>query len=222
MRASGEDGPGDPPDELDGAGASGRSGRRPGNPDTREAILAAARERFAEVGFDKASIRSIAAAAGVDPALVHHYFGTKQELLAAVVNLPVDTDVIRALIAAAPIDGLGEAIVRTVVGVWDSPAGASAIAAFRTILGGGDPTLIGSFVLEVILKDVRARVDSPPGSGHTRVVLAVAQMAGVMMARKIVGIEPIASMPAEQVAVLVGPSLQRYLTGDLELPPADA
>lgn len=213
------DEPGELSDESNPA-SPGRSGRRPGQSGTREAILDAARERFAEVGFDKASIRSIAGAAGVDPALVHHYFGTKQQLLAAVIDLPVDTDAVRALIAAAPIERLGEAIVRTVVAVWDSPAGASAIAAFRAILGGGDPSLIGSFVLEVILKDVRDRVDSPPGSGQARVTLAVAQMAGVMMARKIVGIEPIASMSAERLAKLVGPSMQRYLTGDLDLPPS--
>ncbi|MBY8861511.1 TetR family transcriptional regulator [Nocardia sp. CA2R105] len=208
--------------DPDDTAASGRSGRRPGQSGTREAILDAARTRFAEVGFDKASIRSIASTAGVDPALVHHYFGTKQELLSAVVNLPVDTDVIRARIAAAPVDGLGETIVRTVIGVWDSPIGASAIAAFRAILGGGDAALVRSFVLEVILRDVRDRVDSPPGSGYARVALAVAQMGGVLMARKIIGIEPIVSMTADELARLVGPSLQRYLTGDLDLPPTDA
>ncbi|MQY21087.1 TetR/AcrR family transcriptional regulator [Nocardia macrotermitis] len=207
-------------DETSEAAGSGRSGRRPGQSGTREAILDAARARFAEVGFDKASIRSIASTAGVDPALVHHYFGTKQELLTAVVDLPVDTDLIRAHIAAAPVDQLGETIVRTVVGVWDSPVGASAIAAFRAILGGGDAGLVRSFVLEVILKDVRHRVDSPPGAGGTRVALAVAQMGGVLMARKIIGIEPIVSMSAEELGRLVGPSLQRYLTGDLDLPPS--
>ncbi len=208
--------------EPDDTTAPGRSGRRPGQSGTREAILDAARKRFAEVGFDKASIRSIAGTAGVDPALVHHYFGTKQQLLTAVVNLPVDADVIRAHIAAAPVDALGETIVRTVVGVWDSPIGASAIAAFRAILGGGDAALVRSFVLEVILRDVRDRVDSPPGSGYTRVALAVAQMGGILMARKIVGIEPIVAMSADELARLVGPSLQRYLTGDLELPLAGA
>ena len=69
--------------------SGGRTGRRPGSSDTRSVILAAARSRFAEVGFDKASIRSIAAAAGVDSALVHHYFGTKHDLFVEVVALPV-------------------------------------------------------------------------------------------------------------------------------------
>ncbi|MBF6329839.1 TetR family transcriptional regulator [Nocardia transvalensis] len=199
--------------------ADGRSGRRPGQSGTREAILAAARMRFAEVGFDKASIRSIASAAGVDPALVHHYFGAKADLLTAALDLPIDPDIIRAKIAAAPLHQIGETIVRHVVEVWDSPVGVQAVAAFRAILGGADGSLARAFLLEVALKDVRARVDSPPGTGTTRVVLAASQMIGLLVARKIVGIEPLASMPAQEVARLSGPTLQRYLTGDLDLPP---
>ncbi|WP_280267867.1 TetR family transcriptional regulator [Nocardia wallacei] len=205
--------PGDAPDEP-----RGRSGRRPGQSGTREAILDAARTRFAEVGFDKASIRSIAAAAGVDPALVHHYFGTKQELLIAALHLPMDPEDVRAELAAAPVEHLGATIVRTVIGVWDSPSGTSAVAAFRTIVGGGDGALARNFLLEVVMKDVLPRVDSPPGSGITRVMLAASQMMGLLIARKIAEVEPIASMTADELAALVGPTLQRYLTGDLELP----
>ncbi|GAB2692796.1 TetR/AcrR family transcriptional regulator [Nocardia thraciensis] len=198
--------------------AAGRSGRRPGQSGTREAILDAARARFAEVGFDKASIRSIAGTAGVDPALVHHYFGTKQQLLIAALNLPMDPDEIRAELATTPVDRLGETIVRTVLGVWDSPSGTPAIVAFRTIIDSGDGALARNFLLEVVLKDVLPRIDSPPGSGVTRVLLAASQMMGLLIARKIVGVEPIASLTADELAVLVGPTLQRYLTGELELP----
>ncbi|RDI49578.1 TetR/AcrR family transcriptional regulator [Nocardia mexicana] len=199
----------------------GRSGRRPGRSGTREAILDAARTRFAEVGFDKASIRSIAGAAGVDPALVHHYFGTKQELLIAALNLPMDPDEIRAELATTPVDRLGETIVRTVIGVWDSPSGTPAIVAFRTIIDSGDGALARNFLLEVVLKDVLPRVDSPPGSGITRVLLAASQMMGLLIARKIVGVEPIASMSGDQLAALIGPNMQRYLTGELELPESE-
>ena len=66
-----------------------RTGRRPGNPDTREAILTAAREAFAERGYDAASIRAIATRAGVDPALVHHYFGAKEQLFLAAMRIPL-------------------------------------------------------------------------------------------------------------------------------------
>ncbi|QLY33865.1 TetR/AcrR family transcriptional regulator [Nocardia huaxiensis] len=192
-----------------------RSGRRPGRSGTREAILDAARVRFAEVGFDKASIRSIATAASVDPALVHHYFGTKQELFTAALELPIDPTVVTSQIAAAPLDRLGETIVRAVLTVWDSPHGVQAIAAFRTLLGSGDPALARAFMLEIVLKDVRARVDSPPGTGGKRVTLAASQLAGLLVMRKIVQLEPLASLPIDELVATVGPTLQHYLTGEL-------
>ncbi|MFI1918630.1 TetR family transcriptional regulator [Nocardia sp. NPDC020380] len=197
------------------SGNTARSGRRPGNSGTREAILQAARVRFAEVGFDKASIRSIAIAAGVDPALVHHYFGTKAELLAAALQLPIDPRIVLAQLATVPADNLGEALVRAVVGVWDSPLGVQAIAAFRSVLGTADPALARTFILDIVLKEIQPRVDTPPGTGAKRSVLAASQLAGILVARKIVQIEPIASMPLEELVALVGPTLQRYFTGDL-------
>ena len=123
----------------------GRTGRRPGQSTTRDAILAAARQRFAQVGFDKASIRSIATAAGVDSALVHHYFGTKQALFVEVVQLPVDPAIIVDAIAAVPLEDMGEQVVRSVVTVWDSPAGTGVIAAFRGVLAGSDTSLLRRF-----------------------------------------------------------------------------
>ena len=207
------------PDPRDDEGGTRRSGRRPGRPDTREAILDAARERFAAVGFDQASVRSIAGQAGVDPALVHHYFGNKQQLLTAALNLPLDPATIRDRIGAAPRHELGATIVRTVLGVWDSPIGVPAVAALRSIVSGGqDPALARALLLEVLLRDVRERVDTPPGSGATRVLLTASQMLGVLLARKILAVEPLASMDIDDLAALVGPTLQRYLTGDLDLP----
>ncbi|MEU1431990.1 TetR family transcriptional regulator [Nocardia sp. NPDC005746] len=198
-------------------GSSGtRSGRRPGNSGTREAILDAARVRFAEVGFDKASIRSIATAAAVDPALVHHYFGTKHQLFAAALQLPIDPQEILAGFALVPVEQLGEHMIRTVVGIWDSPIGMPAVAAFRSMLASDDPTLARTFLLEVVLKEIRPRVDSPPGTGAQRAVLAASQLAGLLVTRKILRLEPIASMPIEQLAGAIGPTLQRYFTGDLD------
>lgn len=197
------------------SGNGSRSGRRPGQSGTREAILDAARVRFAEVGFDKASIRSIATAANVDPALVHHYFGTKQELFTAALELPIDPEVVLSQIAAAPLEDLGETIIRAVLTVWDSPIGIQAVAAFRGLLSQADPALARSFLLEVVLKDVRVRVDSPPGTGLTRATLAASQLAGLLVTRKIVQLEPLASMPIEELTAIVGPTLQRYFTGDI-------
>ncbi|MGY2119368.1 TetR/AcrR family transcriptional regulator [Nocardia gipuzkoensis] len=199
-----------------GAERPTRTGRRPGQSGAREAILAAARARFADVGFDKTSVRAVATDAGVDPALVHHYFGTKQQLFAAVVELPVDPEVTLRIIEAAPLDELGETIIRAVVGVWDSPAGPGVVALVRSILAGtDDPSLARTFVLEVVLERVRLRIATPEDDGRVRVALVASQMMGVLVGRKIIGVEPLASMPAAALAAAVGPTLQRYLTGDI-------
>src|SRR5258706_15310717 len=98
-----------------------RTGRRPGNQDTREAILAAARRAFSERGFDGASIRAIATSAGVDPALVHHYFGSKDQLFVATMQLPIDPSQFLPKVFEGGIDGVGERLVRTFLQLWDSP-----------------------------------------------------------------------------------------------------
>ncbi|MFE6925106.1 TetR family transcriptional regulator [Nocardia sp. NPDC057663] len=198
-----------------GTARSGRTGRRPGNTDTRAAILDAARIRFADTGFDKTSIRAIAGDADVDPALVHHYFGTKQQLFAAVVEFPADPEATLNAVDRAPLDELGPTIVRAVVGVWDSPAGPGIVAMVRSMFGGGEMNLARSFLLQVVLERVRVRIATPADDGRARVALAAAQMVGVLTARKIVGIEPLASMPIDEVVAAVGPSMQRYLTGDI-------
>ncbi|TQM26248.1 TetR family transcriptional regulator [Nocardia bhagyanarayanae] len=202
-------------DAVEAEERQGRSGRRPGRSGAREAILAAARARFAEAGFDKTSIRAVAADAGVDPALVHHYFGTKQQLFGAVVELPTDPEVILTVMDNAPLDQLGATILGAVVGVWDSPAGPGIVAAVRGLLTGGDPVLARTFVLEVVLERVRKRIATPEDDGRARVALAASQLMGVLVARKIIGVEPLASMPIEELVAAVGPTLQRYLTGDI-------
>ncbi|WP_280311248.1 TetR family transcriptional regulator [Nocardia abscessus] len=199
-----------------GAERPTRTGRRRGRSGAREAILGAARARFADVGFDKTSVRAVATDAGVDPALVHHYFGTKQQLFAAVVELPVDPEATLRIIEAAPLDELGETIIRAVVGVWDSPAGPGVVALVRSILAGtDDPSLARTFVLEVVLERVRLRIATPEDDGRVRIGLVASQMMGVLVGRKIIGVEPLASMPAAALVAAVGPTLQRYLTGDI-------
>lgn len=198
-----------------GTARSRRTGRRPGNADTRTAILDAARTRFAGAGFAKTSIRAVAADAGVDPALVHHYFGTKQQLFAAVVELPVDPEVILRAIDSVPVERLGETLVGAVVGLWDSPAGPGVVAIARSLLA-GEPTLVRSFLLEVVLERVRARIATDTDDGRARVTLVASQMAGVLITRKVIELEPIASMPLPALVAAVGPTVQRYLTGDLD------
>ncbi|MFC6014370.1 TetR family transcriptional regulator [Nocardia lasii] len=199
-----------------GTPRSGRTGRRPGNADTKLAILDAARERFAGAGFDKTSIRAIAADADVDPALVHHYFGTKQQLFAAAVEFPIDPAATLDAIDAAPVEELGATIVRAVVTVWDSPAGPGIVAMARSMFSGGAESPARAFLLQVVLERVRLRIATPGDDARARVALAAAQMVGVLTARKIMVIEPLASMPIDEVVAAVGPTLQRYLTGDID------
>lgn len=197
--------------------ARGRGGRRPGNPGTRKQILDAARARFADVGFDRASVRSIAADAGVDPALVHHYFGTKQNLMVAAMELPVDPEVVLSQVRAAPDDGIAAALMQAVIGLWDSPDGAAVVATFRGVLAGSDPRLIGSFLLGVAMREVRRRVDTPPGSGDTRATLAGSHLMGILVARRILEIEPLASMPLDELITRCAPQIQHYLTGPFDV-----
>lgn len=192
-----------------------RPGRRPGPPVTRERILEAARNQFAGKGFDHATIRSIAREAGVDPALVHHYFGTKQHLLVAAIALPLDPEVVLGPLAAAPIDTLGETLARTVIGVWDSAHQPAVVAAVRSALTGGREGLIRSFLLEVALRDIVPRVDSPPGTGELRVALVASQMTGLFVTRHLLGVDALQSLSTDEAARLIAPTLQRYFTGDL-------
>jgi AcrR family transcriptional regulator len=192
-----------------------RPGRPPGTSDTRERILASARELFARNGIDKTSIRAVATDAGVDPALVHHYFGTKQQLFAAAIHIPIDPMEIIGPMRETPVDEIGYKLPSILLPLWDSEIGKGFIATLRSLLAGSDVSLIRSFLQEVIAVEVGSRVDNPPGSGPIRIQFVASQLVGVAMARYILELEPFKSLPAQQVAATIAPNLQRYLTGEL-------
>jgi AcrR family transcriptional regulator len=192
-----------------------RPGRPPGTSDTRERILASARELFARNGIDKTSIRAIAAAAGVDPALVHHYYGTKTKLFAAAIHIPIDPMEVIVPMRETPVEELGHKLPSVLLALWDSEMGKGFIAELRSLLAGNDVSLFRSFLQEVIAVEVGSRVDNPPGTGLIRVQFVASQLVGLVMARYILELEPFKSLPIEQIAETVAPNLQRYLTGDL-------
>jgi AcrR family transcriptional regulator len=192
-----------------------RPGRPPGTSDTRDRILASARELFARNGIDKTSIRAVAAAAGVDPALVHHYYGTKTKLFAAAIHIPIDPMDVIGPLRETPVEELGSKLPSILLSLWDSELGSGFIAMLRSILAGNEVSLIRSFLQEVIAVEVGSRVDNPPGSGRIRVQFVASQLVGVVMARYILELEPFKSLPVEQIAETIAPNLQRYLTGDL-------
>jgi AcrR family transcriptional regulator len=194
-----------------------RTGRRPGNPDTREAILTAARDAFAERGYDAASIRAIATRAGVDPALVHHYFGTKEQLFLAAMRVPVNpVEILRVVGDGAP-ELAGERLVRTFLTVWDSPAGSAAAALIRSAVSSEwGARMLREFVTRQILRRVLRMLDMEQDPrAPLRAALAGSQLIGLAMARYIIKVEPIASAPRETLVAAIAPTIQRYLTGDV-------
>ena len=197
-----------------------RPGRPAGNSDTRDRILVNARVLFARNGIANTSIRTVAAAAGVDSALVHHYFGTKEKLFAAAVRVPIDPMDIIGPLRETPVEELGHKIPSMLLPLWDSEVGAGFIATLRSILAGSEVNLFRSFISDVIAVEVGARIDNPPGSGIIRIQFVASQLVGVLMARYILDLEPFKSLPAEQIVETIAPNLQRYLTGDLPALPA--
>lgn len=196
---------------------SPRSGRRPGHSGARDTILVSARELFAANGFDKTTIRAVAARADVDPALVHHYFGTKLDLFAAAIALPVDPREVLAPVYAAPVEDLGRALATAVIGVWESPHRDAVVAMFRAQIAGGESGLIRTFLLDIALEPLLPRIDRPAGTGRLRAEFVATQLTGVMLVRYILALDPLASLPSEQVVDVVAPTLQHYLTGELPL-----
>jgi AcrR family transcriptional regulator len=197
-----------------------RTGRRPGNQDTREAILAAARKAFAERGFDQTSIRAIATSAGVDPALVHHYFGTKDELFLAVVQAPMDPATLLPQVVDGPLDELPERLVRTFVSVWDHPVtGTAALAIVRSGLQHDwSARILREFLTTRILRRVIGSVPIDPAEAPLRGALVATQMIGLAMVRYVVKLEPLASADPETVVATVAPNVRRYLLEPLPVP----
>jgi AcrR family transcriptional regulator len=192
-----------------------RPGRRPGHSGTREAIAAAAQRQFSELGYDRATIRGIAADADVDPALVSHFFGSKEKLFASVTALPFELDEAMPQIVEGARSGLGRRLAEFLLGVLEDPESRRAITSIvRAAVSEPDAAraareLVTARVLVPIAKRIEA--DQP----ELRASLINSQMVGLIMARYIVALEPLASLPAEEVVRAIAPNLQRYLTGSL-------
>jgi len=194
-------------------------GRRPGNSGTRESILAAARRQFAELGYDRTSIRQIAIEADVDPALVRHFHGTKQELFVSVIELPIDPETVLPALLAGDPGAVGERLAGFLLSVIEAdPAGSPIVGLARA--AASEPAaarLVRDLVTARILTPLTEALGVEDAA--LRASLLASQVVGLTFARYIVGIEPIASLPREQVAAAIGPTLQHYLTGDIGAPP---
>ena len=193
-----------------------RSGRRPGESGTREAILAAARESFGSAGYGGTTIRGVARTAGVDPALVHHFFGNKEGLFGAAMELPFDPAVVVAGMLADGMDGLGERIVRTFLAIWDgTPGQGPMLALLRSAVADEQAAdSLRTFLTRVLLTPLAeaAGHDRP----ELRADLVASQMVGLAVGRYVVRLEPLASATPDELAPAVGPTLDRYLAGPLD------
>jgi AcrR family transcriptional regulator len=190
-------------------------GRPPGSPANREAILAAARALFIERGYERATMRAIAARAGVDSALVHHYFGSKDRLLAAALRFQA-VDAVPALVAAG-LDGLGERLIRGAFELYDSlPAGelGALIGLLRTATTNEDAASLLRESFETGgFAQVAAALHLPQPA--LRVALAGSILIGLAMARYVVHLEPIASADVDSLVAWYAPALQRCLAEPL-------
>ncbi|MFJ8000289.1 TetR family transcriptional regulator [Streptomyces sp. NPDC096310] len=201
------------------AGATPRRRGRPARKDTesgpsaRQKILEAARAEFAERGYDKTSVRGIARAAGVDPALVHHYFGTKDEVFASAVEISFEPALtVPAKVLAGSPDTIGEQLARNFFVVWENPATrAPLLAVIRSALThDAAAAVLRTFVLRRLLGQVAERLDVP--DPRLRAELSASHMVGIALLRYVIKAEPLASADIEEIITLVAPTLQRYLT----------
>jgi AcrR family transcriptional regulator len=195
------------------AAAAGKRGpgRRPGSVDTRGQVLDAARTEFADKGYDGASVRGIARAAGVDPALVHHYFGSKEQVFVAAMALPVDPATVLPDVLAGDPDELGERFARMFLGLWSDEAFREPMLALLRSATTGEKgaLMLREFVGSALLGRLAQGLDGPDVA--LRVSVATAHLVGIVMLRYVIKLSPLVAASEEEIVALVAPTLQRYL-----------
>ncbi|WP_448719759.1 TetR/AcrR family transcriptional regulator [Microbacterium natoriense] len=190
-----------------------RRGRPRGGTDSRERIIAAAVDEFGEQGYEASTVRAIASRAGVDSALVHHYFGTKADLFAEAVGIPMRPDIDVPGILNGPRELVGERVVRYVLEAFEKPdVRRRGVVLIRTAIGSRltTPLLAGFLSRELIGRIARALdVDD----AELRATLVASQIAGLLVARYVIKLPALAAASVDELVTRVGPTVQRYLFG---------
>lgn len=181
-------------------------------PGARERILQAARTEFAERGYDKTSVRGIAKSADVDPALVHHYFGTKDDVFGAAIEVSFEPALALPTLLSGGTDGIGERLARYFISVWENPVSrAPLLAVLRSaVTNEAAAAMLRKFVLGRLLERIAVELDVPDPT--FRAELAASHMVGIAILRYVIKAEPLASVDTEEIVKMVAPTLQRYLT----------
>lgn len=193
-----------------------RTGRRPGPTVTRDEILVAARRLFGEHGFAGTTVRAVAAEAGVQQGLLHHFFGTKEQLFVAAVDFPVDPAVALPLVLEGPREELGERMARFLLSVWSRPATrAPLLALLRSSMGNERAAAMLRDLLGSVLF---SRLAGATGASPLAVSAAAGQAVGVMLLRYVVRVEPLASASDDEVVALLAPTLQACLDVPADAP----
>jgi AcrR family transcriptional regulator len=204
-------------------GARGRRGRRGGQSDTRSKILAAARTQFIAVGYRAATVRSIAAEAGVDPALISYFFGSKQHLFGEALALRANPAEIIAEAMAGPLDELPRRLLTVLLETWDQPENQPTLLAIAQAGAGPDSSaLTRSFVEEVLAVPITERLlheGAPAGEVRLCTALLLTQLVGVIYARYVLAADPVAAIPRQAFIDRFTPALNTVVRSCLD--PAD-
>lgn len=182
-------------------------------PATRDRILEAAREEFSERGYEKTSVRGIAKAAGVDSALVHHYFGTKEQVFEAAIEVAFAPALnASTAVEAGPLEGVGERLTRFIFGIWENPATRTPLLAIvrSAVNNEAAAAVFRRLIATQLLRRIAGQLDLP--DPELRAELAAAQLVGVAMLRYVIRVEPLASADPERIIGRVAPVVQGHLT----------
>ena len=186
-----------------------RTGRRPGQTETREQILDAARNQFGERGYDGTTIRGIAAEAGVNPALIHHFFGNKEQVFAAALELPINPNEVLSTILDGPRSEIGVRLLRLFLGLWREPdSRKSFLALVRSVSTNESAArVLRQFIERVMVARIAGTLGIPP----LRLTALMSHIMGLAMVRYILGAEPMASADEDEIIATVAPVIQRYI-----------
>ena len=194
-----------------------RRGRRQGEPVSRDAVLAAAKERFATEGYEKTTLRAIAQDAHVDPSMVLYLFGSKEALFRESLRLILDPDVLVAALTGDADDDpdIGTRMVRTYLRIWETPDSAASMRAMlQSATSNSDAhDAFRGFVQNYVLTAVSGVLGGGE-QARLRAMLAASQLVGTAMLRYIIEVPPLATLPADDVVALIAPTVTRYLTAD--------